>query len=220
MENVGMTHEQAVKTEAAVRYLLKEMHEEECSAFEQHYVDCKVCSDQIDAGLCLAAAAGELQVHVQAVGFFAAVAASFRQPAFSFVFALLVFTSAFSFYERTLISQLKEPGPESRYVLTGIAHGSGDVNLLRVPRNSILSLTVEYRPGGEFVSYQAEIREAAGKTTHVVPLPANQTGDRATIAMPAGALPAGNYSMVVQGRTSDGAVKELSRGTFQLQFQD
>lgn len=214
-----MTHEQAVKTEAIIRYLLREMHEEECSAFEEHYIGCKECSDQLNAGFDLAAAVRELPAP-RTSGFLAALVAGFRQPAFSFVLALLVITVGFSVYQRTVISELKAPGPESRYVLTGIAHGAGGANLIRVPRNSILSLTVEYRPDGEFVSYQAQMSEASGKVKHVVLLPASQTGDKATIAMPAGALAAGSYSMVVQGRTSDGTVKELGRGTFELQFLD
>jgi hypothetical protein len=219
MNDGAMTHEQAVKTEAAIRYLLKEMHDEECSAFEEHFVDCKECSDQVQAGLGLAAASRELPAF-RTSGFFAALRASFRQPAFSFALALLALTAGFIVYQQTIISELKAPGPESRYVLTGIAHGAGDANLIRVARNSILSLTVEYRPDGEFVSYQMQMSEASGKVKHLVPLPASQTGDKATIAVPAGALAAGSYTMVVQGRTSDGTVKELGHGTFELQFLD
>lgn len=215
-----MDHKQAVRTQAVARYLLKEMCDEEYSAFEEHYVGCQECSDQVKLGFDLSAAARELPVPAHNPSFLAKIMASFRQPAFSFVCTLLVATAGLSLYQRTLISELKEPKPELRYVLTGIAHGASDTNLIQVPRSSILSLSVEYHPDGEFVSYQAQINEASGKVKYAVQLPASQTGDKATIAVPAGALSSGRYSVVVKGRTSDGAMKDLGQGAFQLQFLD
>jgi len=45
-----MTHSEAMATEAAERYLLDEMTENEEYAFERHYFDCKICFDKLRAG--------------------------------------------------------------------------------------------------------------------------------------------------------------------------
>jgi hypothetical protein len=224
METNAMTHHDAIKTQASVRYLLKEMRDEECSAFEEHYIGCRECSDEVQFGFDVADAIGEMPmtvvVPVPRPGLLARIMASVRQPAFAGACALFLLTGSFSLYQRTMITQLKEPKLELRYTLVGSVHGAGDIKLIDVTKKSILSLSVEYKPDGEFVSYQAEIRAASGKVKYEVPLPANQTGDKAIIAICAGVLDAGRYSMVVQGRTSDGAMKELGKGAFELQFTD
>ena len=42
-----MTHEQAIDTLAAERYLLDEMRPDERSAFEEHFFDCDTCADDM-----------------------------------------------------------------------------------------------------------------------------------------------------------------------------
>ncbi|MGZ4865824.1 MAG: hypothetical protein ACXV7C_01285, partial [Candidatus Angelobacter sp.] len=115
---------------------------------------------------------------------------------------------------------LKEPRPEIRSVLTGVAHGSGETNAVKVPRNSGLSLNVEYTRKGEFTSYRAQILSGSGKAMHAVALPETQLGTMASIAVPAEALEPGQYSIVVFGRRSDGTQEEVGRGAFELQFTD
>lgn len=225
MEASIMDHQRAIETEAAVRYRLELMLEDERDAYENHYFCCPQCAEEVkfvyDATDSMGQLAAEtLGKGAPKPGWLAGLVAALRQPAVAFAYALLVLAAGFTLYQRNIITALQEPMPELRYVLTGIAHGAGDVKLINATKNSTLSLSVEYKPDGEFVSYQAQILAASGKVKYVVPLPANQTGDKATIAIHAGALDAGRYSMVVQGRTSDGAMKELGKGAFELQFTD
>jgi hypothetical protein len=53
-----MTHDAAVRTLAAERYLLDEMSELERHDFEEHYFDCEVCAADLRLGASLASAAG------------------------------------------------------------------------------------------------------------------------------------------------------------------
>jgi hypothetical protein len=50
-----MTHQEAVESQAAERYLLGEMPELERFQFEEHYFDCFECADSVKAGAHLAA---------------------------------------------------------------------------------------------------------------------------------------------------------------------
>jgi anti-sigma factor RsiW len=45
-----MTHDDAVQTLAAERYLLEEMSEAERDRFEEHYFDCEECADDVRLG--------------------------------------------------------------------------------------------------------------------------------------------------------------------------
>ena len=217
-------HEDAVKDLMAERYLLGELDAAEREAYEEHLFSCDACFEQVKVGT-------EFVSHLRhigtqdpqiplAPGFMSHLIASASQPLTITMFGFLVFIGGFAVHQRSEISHLKEPRPEIRSVLTGIAHGSGETHVIKIPRNSALSLNVEYAPKGEFISYQAQIFSSSGKALHAVALPETQVGTTASIAVPADALKPAQYSVVVFGRRSDGTQEEVGRGAFELQFTD
>ncbi|HEY2235944.1 MAG TPA: zf-HC2 domain-containing protein [Candidatus Angelobacter sp.] len=217
-------HEDAVKDLMAERYLLGELDAAEREAYEEHLFSCDACFEQVKVGT-------EFVSHLRhigtqdpqaplAPGFMSHLIASARQPLTITMFGFLVFIGGFAVHQRSEISHLKEPRLEIRSVLTGIAHGSGETHVIKIPRNSALSLNVEYAPKGEFISYQAQILSSSGKALHAVALPETQVGTTASIAVPADALKPAQYSVVVFGRRSDGTQEEVGRGAFELQFTD
>ena len=219
-----INHDDAIKNLMAERYLLGELNTDERDAYEEHLFSCDACFEQVKAGT-------EFVSHLQNIdtqhpqpplvpGFMSRVIAATRQPLTLTMFTFLVLMGGFAVHQNSEISYRKEPRPEMRSVLTGIAHGSSEVHLIRVPRNSALSLNVEYAPKGEFISYRAQILSSSGKALHTVALPETQVGTTATIALPADALKPAQYSMVVFGRRSEGTQEEVGRGAFELQFTD
>lgn len=219
-----INHDEAVKDLMAERYLLGELNTAERDAYEQHLFSCDVCFEQIKAGT-------EFVNHLRHIGteapqppllpgFMSRLMTNVRQPLTITVLGFLVFTSGVAIHQGSVIAHLKEPRPEIRSVLTGVAHGYGETRLIQSPRNSALSLNVEYLRKGEFISYQAQILSSSGKALHTVALPETQVGTTASIALPADALKPGQYSIVVFGRRSDGSQEEVGRGAFELQFTD
>jgi hypothetical protein len=218
-----MNHDEAVKDLMAERYLLGELNTAERDAYEQHLFSCDACFEQVKAGT-------EFVTHLRHIGteapqstlpgFMSRIVTSARQPVTITAFGLLLFASGVAIHQNSVIAHLKEPRPEIRSVLTGVAHGSGETHLIKIPRNSALSLNVEYAPKGEFISYQAQILSSSGKALHAVALPEAQVGTTASIALPADALKPAQYSIVVFGRRSDGTQEEVGRGAFELQFTD
>lgn len=61
-----MTHDQAINTHAAERYLLDEMPELERHEFEEHYFDCVVCAADLRAAAAMADAAGTIEAQAVA----------------------------------------------------------------------------------------------------------------------------------------------------------
>jgi hypothetical protein len=219
-----INHDDAVKDLMAERYLLGELDAAEREAYEEHLFSCDSCFEQVKAGT-------EFVSHLRhigtqdpqapiAPGFMSHLIASARQPLTITMFSCLVLIGGYAVHQNSEISHLKEPRPEIRSVLTGIAHGSSETHVIKIPRNSALSLNVEYAPKGEFISYQAQILSTSGKAMHAVTLPETQVGTTASIAVPADALKPAQYSVVVFGRRSDGTQEEVGRGAFELQFTD
>lgn len=219
-----INHDEAVRDLMAERYLLGELNAADREAYEEHLFSCDACFEQVKVGT-------EFIAHLRhigtddpqaplAPGFMSRLMMSARQPLTVTVFGFMLFAGGVAIHQRSEISRLKEPRPEIRSVLTGVAHGSNETNLIKVPRNSALSLNVEYTPKGEFISYRAQILSSSGKALHAVALPETQVGTTASIALLADALKAGQYSIVVFGRKSDGTQEEVGHGVFDLQFTD
>ena len=204
----------------AERYLLGELTEDERDSYEEHLFSCETCFEQIRVGTELVSQIRQLGPEAMnpVPGFMSRLIRNVSQPVTAAALGLFLVTGGLAIHQNSVISRLKEPRPESRYILVGVAHGSSEANLIRASKRSELSLSVEYERKGEFTSYQAEILSGSGKIIHSVALPENQAGTMASIDMPAEALQAGRYSMVVLGRRSDGTLQEVGRNSFELLF--
>jgi hypothetical protein len=211
-----MSHEQAVSTQAVERYHLGELTDNERDAFEAHYFDCAACFEQVQLS-------GEFLRHAHDVlkpdsqpNWLAGVLGDFQRPAAVFATAMLLCAIGIGVYQHGVISSLKEPRVEARYILTGEARGSE--KLVSVARNTALSLRVEFIRKPEFVSYRAQIESASGKAKYSVSIPAGQTADSVTVSLPADTLDAGKYTLFVYGVNTDGKQVEAGHGSFDLQF--
>jgi Putative zinc-finger len=217
-------HDEAVKDLMAERYLLGELNASDRDAYEEHLFSCDACFEQIKTGTEFVDQLRHIGTDDPrpplAPGFMSRFMTNMRQPVTITAFGFLLFATGIAIHQNSVISRLKAPRPEIRSVLTGVAHGSGETNLVRVSRNSGLSLNVEYARKGEFTSYRAQILSGSGKAMHSVALSERQVGTMAAIDVPADALEPGQYSVVVFGRRSDGTQEEVGRGTFELQFAD
>jgi hypothetical protein len=219
-----ISHDDAVKNLMAERYLLGELTTAERDKYEEHLFSCVACFEQVKAGTefvsHLRHIESEPSQHTLLPGFMSRLMTNARQPLTITVFGFLLFASGVAIHENSVIARLKVPRPEIRSVLTGVAHGSGETHVIRISKDSALSLNVEYARKGEFISYQAQILSSSGKVLHTVALPETQVGTTASLALPADALKPAQYSIVVFGRRSDGTQDEVGRGAFELQFTD
>lgn len=223
-----MNHEEAINRLAAERYLLGDMEEQERAAFEEHYLNCAKCLEDVTFGdefmkaaapvareLALAERSGQARERASG-GFFSWLRTGLKSPAPAW--AMVVVLGVVATYQG--LHREKGAYPESRLVLTGMAHGASDVKLVRARQESILSLGVEYARSGEFLSYRAEILSQSGEVKSTVAVADNEAGNMAWIALLAKTLDAGRYSVVIKGKTVDGTEKEVGRGAFELQFEN
>jgi anti-sigma factor RsiW len=214
-----MSHDQAVSSQAAERYVLGELTPSERDAFEGHFFDCAVCFEQVELGAQFLGRAREVLDREPEPGWLAGMLGDLRRPAPVFVSAMLLCAIAIGVHQQSVISTARAPRVEERYVLTAAVKGEGAAKPISVSRRSGLSLGLEFQRQPQFASYQAEIIDAAGKSRFQLPL-TESNRDIASIGLPANVLEAGTYSMVVQGVTKDGAKTEIRRGAFDLKFTD
>jgi hypothetical protein len=214
-----MNHDQAVSSQAAERYVLGELTPSEREAFEGHYFDCSACFEQVEAGAQFLGRAREVLDgdREPEPGWFGSMLRDLRRPAPVFVSAMLLCAVGIGVHQQSVISTARAPRLEERVMLSSSREA---VKRLNVSRRSNLGLAVEFTRKPEFVSYQVEIKDAAGKTRYSLPF-SQPAGDVAAVSLPANALEGGTYSMGVQGVTKDGTKHEAGPGgPFELQFTD
>jgi len=225
MNERTIDHEQAIKEMMAERYLLHELKDADRDAYEAHLFECQPCFEQIRAGAEFVDyikrfGAEETARAATKEGFMGRLLAGLRQPVAAYAMVLLIIAPALNLYQLRDISRQKEPTLERSYMLTGIVHGGVSGKFIQVPRNSRLGLSVEYTPRGEFTSYSVRIVSDSGVVKSNLPLALDQVDGVAKVAVPAGSLAPGKYSIVVAGRNSDGVENEIGRGSFELQYSD
>ena len=218
MNNDVMSHEQAVSKQAAERYLLAELSQEEREAFEGHYFDCVDCFEQVKLG-------AEFLRHTRHVldpepekGWLARALGDLRRPVPAFVSATLVLAIGVGTYQHVQLVDARQPRAEASFFLPGTVKGLEKP--ISVSRRSRLSLSVDFKPASDFTAYRAQILSESGKMEYALPLTPRPDEYSVTLGLPAAALEAGKYSVVVQGVKSDGSAVEVGNGTFELQFTD
>src|SRR5262245_14925390 len=217
MSTDTMSHEQAVSSQAAERYVLGELTPSERYAFEGHYFDCAACFEQVEAGAQFLGRAREVLDREPEPGWFAGMLRDLRRPAPVFVSAMLLCAIGIGVHQQSVIADARAPRLEERVML---ADSRDAEKRLNVSRRSNLGLAVEVTRTAELVHSQVEIMDAAGKTRYSLPF-TKPNSEIAAVSLPANALEAGTYSMVVEGVARDGAKSRAGHGgRFELQFTD
>ncbi|HMF91899.1 MAG TPA: hypothetical protein VKL40_14735 [Candidatus Angelobacter sp.] len=212
-----MSHDQAVSSQAAERYVLGELTLAEREAFEGHYFDCGACFEQVETNAQFLGRAREVLDREPEPGWFLSMLGDLRRPAPVFVSAMLLCAAGIGVHQQMVIARSRAPHMEERVLLADSSRAA--TRQLNVSRQSNLSLGVDVTRKPEFVSYQVEIIDAAGKTRYSLEF-SQLNGEVAAIGLPANALEAGTYSIAVQGVAKDGTKNQAGHGMFALQFTD
>jgi hypothetical protein len=213
-----MSHDQAVSSHAAERYILGELSSNEREAFESHYFDCSDCFEQIRLGGEFLARTREVLDPEPEKSWLAAALGDLRRPAPVFVSALLLCTLGIGAYQQSVIAGFMAPRVEANYFLPGDIKGIPKV--ITVSRKSGLSLSVDFARSSDFTSYRAQIETESGKVKYSLPVAARENGYSVTIGMPADALAPGTYKVVIQGLSANGTATKVGSGAFELKFSD
>lgn len=233
MTTQSMNHQQALETMAAERYLLREMTAEERRLFEEHYLECAECLEAVTFGTDFLEAAGR---EVREPRYRRAaepvptwherllpVVAGWLRPAPAFAFALLLCLIGIGYQINTIhhqqqtIAELQALRPEFQFIVPADARrGTGTPSVITVPRNTQLSVKVEFMPG-EFAPFRADILSQNNAVKYSLPLSVGPNDDSVSFSIPAEALGPGTYALVIRRQSQNGSRKDMEKN-FELRF--
>jgi hypothetical protein len=206
-----MDHREAVSTEAADRYLLGQMSEEEQRAFEEHYFDCADCAAAVEAGAALAATTAAVFAQSQAPQVPVSSWLRWRWPALAFTSLLLVV----GYYELFRLPGHRTAQAYPAFFLPSVARGAGRV-LEPPPDARMIGLWFDLPPaalaaGVTHPAYECRLTHASGQPqwTMTVP-PPRPAGDTIHLLIPADSPP-GDYTLVLSA-----SGREIQRFHFTL----
>ena len=208
-----MDHAEAIRLQAAVKYVLGELPETLRDEYEEHYFDCGVCVIDVKALATFMDGARETlrqqereesRGRVAAPsrpGLFAWFRPAFALPAFA---ALLLFAGYQSF---VLISRQNDAAPSTvalasnAYSLLGANSRGGNAVTIPIRRDEGFSLTnIDIPPGTGYDSYVAQLVDASGHVLLQTRISANQAKDSVQLFVPPGKVPhSGVCTLMVTG---------------------
>jgi hypothetical protein len=208
-----MDHEQAVQTQASMRYVLSDLTPAERDAFEEHYADCSHCMNDVDLAAIFVANAREVfrkdtvpAAPPKSVGWF-----QWRPfPVLALSAALNLFLVAGVGYELTRVRQaaptelakLAEPGVVDVVPVHGTTRATGGPQVIRATgRTVVLSFDLPQR----YDRYLYSVNRA-GNAVLSGELQVTGTPDSLNLQIPLNRLSSGEYRVTLTG--ASGTVRE------------
>jgi hypothetical protein len=234
-----MDHNEAVRLQAAEKYLLGELPKEQHAAYEEHYFDCSACAEEIKATVAFMESArqvvrGEALEPVGArtlapavPGFFSWLRPVFVVP----VFAALMLCIAYQ--NSVTIPRLKDSSSSqmgqiisSSFRLRGSVRGGSEsgnaTNKVRVRSGESFSLNFDFTPTGTFSEYDWQLRDEGGRAAKSGHISGDKKYQAVSLNVAGGVESAGKYTLVFFG-SADGHGQaanqnEAQRITFTVEF--
>jgi anti-sigma factor RsiW len=204
-----MEHDEAVRSQAAERYVARELSPAEQEAFEEHFFDCRKCAEDVRFEMTFAAnvravlreqrAEHQPAPEPRAANSWGRWPAWLRRrPALALSFAAnLALAGGLGYLLLTGTHELAVPQFTQPYFAPGPTHGAEDVHAI-LPGET--SYQVRFPAPSAATSYSYEVLDAAGKRESSGSLKAPATEDNNLyLQVPVRRLPAGVHTLVVRG---------------------
>lgn len=235
-----MDHSEAVRLQAAEKYVLGKLPKEQHAAYEEHYFDCPACAEEIKATVAFmesarqaireevaeAVGATRLAPAARATGgWFAWLRPALAVPVMA---ALLLFIG---YQNGVTIPRLKNfsssqmgQSISSSFQLRGSVRGGSESddtrNKVGVRSGEGFTLNFDFTPTGMFSEYDWQLRDQAGRVVKSGHISGEKKNQGVSLNMAGGVELAGKYDLVFYG-SADGQTaneSEAQRLTFTVEF--
>jgi hypothetical protein len=203
-------HQEAIQLGAAEKYLLGELPTPQRDEFEEHFFDCRECAADLRMTAdFLHIARNELKRGNLGPAASKTFGWSWLQflarpavltPAFTLLLAVIAYQNGVVLPRiNGQIALLRQPGVVTTVSLIGgNSRGSALPSVGGFAGHPVL-LSLDIPGTRQYPSYACVLIDASGAVVWQVPVSAAQAQDTVSINVPAGALRAGDYTLVVQG---------------------
>jgi len=235
-----MEHDDAIRTQAAERYLLGEMSADEREVYEDHYFSCEACGNELSATVAFvdnarAALAQPFRASTVDRADRSQVEGRAREGGWRRLFAapqglvpvlsaaVVLLVAVVSYQGLAIIPDLREqlavrdaPQAVPTVALRSAARGSG-TRLLVNSTDTFAVLQADVLPENVVKSYTAVLAAADGREQFRTSVVAPEMGMPVTLLVPVRELAPGNYTLIFLER--DPAGGEVGRFIFTLERQ-
>jgi hypothetical protein len=236
-----MDHNEAVRLQAAEKYVLGELPQSLREDYEEHYFECAECALDLKAAATFVDTSREvLRAEREKWAEKASVAAGgrwfawFRPMVAAPVFAALLLVVV---YQNTVTIPRAKQGArlgagqvftssfslKKADTLGGEEAKAGDEGKVQVHANEGFALKFDFTPRQRFDSYVGQIQEESGRSVLQVRIPGSSANREVQIAVPSGVVQPGNYALVLAGdpgaKGQMSKENEVSRLSFTVEFR-
>jgi len=229
-----MDHQEALRLQAAEKYILGELPPDLREQFEEHYFDCPECAMGL-RGLGTFVTASRLVLREEDLaprvasngpaaersGWFNWLHPVIAVPAIMALAAFVVYQITVTIPSARKQSAVQTVAEvyESSYHLLGATRGA-DITKLAVRPNESFALDFDFIPTREFTNYKGSLVDSSGQAVLIFSLKGGQANKEVHLVVPGGKVHAGKYDLVVVGDTEasnqPSNASEVLRLTFEV----
>lgn len=230
-----MDHSEAVRTKAVEQYFLGELRGEQRDAFEEHFMTCSECAQEVRvAAMFMENAREVLRAEVPATeaqpaasaskaGWFAALfRPAIAVPVFAVLLAAIGYQSFVAIpHMRSALSEADAPRTLATFsLLSGDSRGGGS-DKISVTKGQPFALFVDIPPQPTFSMYTLDVEPEGGAPIFSIPVTAEEAQKTVELLIPGSRLGPGHYEIVVSGgngtQGSRKSLTEISHSRFTLE---
>ncbi|MGH9572011.1 MAG: anti-sigma factor family protein [Candidatus Acidiferrales bacterium] len=206
-----MDHTEAIRTRAAEQYLLGELPVSRRDEFEEHFMSCGECAQDLRAGGALlgnikdalryeTASARQPAPERRESWIAALLRPSIAAPAFAVLIAVIAYEGLVSIpHMQSELSRATAPTSITSFsLLGGSSRGEASVPVVALAGEPF-ALYVDIPPQPAFPLYTLDVESAAGARQFSLPISAEQAQKTIEVFVPAGRLDAGDYVVSIRG---------------------
>jgi Putative zinc-finger len=206
-----MDHNEAVRLQAAEKYLLGELPKEQHAAYEEHFFDCPACAEDLKTTVAFMGSSRQVvreavpetidvkRVSAAAGGWFAWFRPAIAVPVFAVLVLLIGYQNSVTIpgLKRASSSVILGKIPKSFSLMTLGTRGEGSSSLpINVGAHEDFGLEVDM-PGNSSSGYVCQIQDQSGKVWATISVSAAEAKSTVTPLIRGGSLRPGKYNFVI-----------------------
>ncbi len=217
-----MDHSEAVRLQAAEKYVLGELPQALREQYEEHYFDCAECAFDLKAAAVFVDASREVlrgeteksaekEALASRGGWFGWFRPIIAVPAFAALLLVVIYQNTVTI-PRARQGAIHSAGQlfTSSFSLQMANTRAGDEVNVEVRPNESFALDFDFTPSRTFDSYICQLQDEAGRSLLQVSIPGSSANREAHLVVPGGLVRPGKYHLVFAGDPDSKA--QMTRG--------
>ncbi|HEY2462278.1 MAG TPA: hypothetical protein VGI16_15825 [Candidatus Acidoferrum sp.] len=225
-----MDHTEAVRLQAAVKYIMGELPAALREQYEEHYFDCAECALDLKTAAAFAESSRELfrqqareefrtqrEAAIAPRGWFGWFRPIVAVPVFAMLLAAVVFQNVVTIPNAKKSGSLSAMQLTDRPVSLANTRGEGVTRISAAP-NAPIPVDFDFTPSRPFNSYVAQLQDASGRSVAELRIPSDKANRTLHLLIGSGTVRLGSYTLLIAGDPSGNGRMDQSNEVQRLSF--